>query len=500
VSGLNEALTIFFVQWGRQASRTVRRRGSPMLQKLPATQGEAEAVPQLVNSISRRLGDFGLMLHETAINITAVSNESERQVGQFKTLRDSAEVMVEANRKIDTISAIAQQTAKTGQAELSDCRIAIAEAIKRVALLVSTTETIEQRLAEVEKALADVGGVSKAIEKIAQQTNLLALNATIEASRAGEAGRGFAVVAAEVKILSGQTREATLRIRSTVKTLSSQISQLRDHSTRGTADAQGTHQSTLTMEIAIDRVGESLTELTGHNEVIKAEATQNLKYCAATFDELTALEQGLSSSSASLGTANSQVAETHSKLAHLIDEIGNSSILTEDTPYIEAAKAMRARVVDVFENGLATKALTSDELFSEDYTEIPDTNPKQYMAKFTRFCEETLPVIQETAKNCLPHIAFAVTTDRTGYLPVHNAEYSKSQGKDPAWNMLNCRNRMFFPTQHTMGDIDFTRPSYLLTRKRELGQGKYVMVKIAIAPVWIAGRYWGSASLGYILP
>ena len=83
-----------------------------MLQKLPATQGEAEAVPQLVNSISRRLGDFGLMLHETAINITAVSNESDRQVGQFKTLRDGAEVMVEANRKIDTTSAIAQQTAK----------------------------------------------------------------------------------------------------------------------------------------------------------------------------------------------------------------------------------------------------------------------------------------------------------------------------------------------------------------------------------------------------
>jgi hypothetical protein len=26
------------------------------------------------------------------------------------------------------------------------------------------------------------------------------------------------------------------------------------------------------------------------------------------------------------------------------------------------------------------------------------------------------------------------------------------------------------------------------------------MVKIAVAPLWIAGRYWGSASLAYILP
>ena len=473
-----------------------------MLQTLepPHADAEAGSVPALVNSVSRRLGDFGLMLHETAINITAVTGESERQVGQFKALRDSAEVMVEANRKIDMTSATAEQTAKTGHVELSDCRAAISEAVGRVALLVSTTETIEQRLAEVEKALADVGGVSKAIEKIAQQTNLLALNATIEASRAGEAGRGFAVVAAEVKALSGQTREATLRIRSTVDTLSSQISQLRDDSTRGTSDAYGTHQSTQTIETAIGRVGASLIRLTELNEAIKGEAAHNLKYCAATIDQLTGLEGGLSSSSASLGAANRQVAETHSKLAQLIDQIGNSSIPTDDTPYLEAARAMRARVVDVFENALATGALTADELFSEDYTEIPDTDPRQYMAKFTRFCEQTLPAILEAAKNSLPHVAFAVATDRTGYLPVHNAEYSKPQGKDPAWNIANCRNRMFFPTQHTMGDIDFTRPSYLLTRRRELGQGKHVMIKIAIAPVWVAGRYWGSASIGYILP
>jgi methyl-accepting chemotaxis protein len=473
-----------------------------MLQTLPAPPADTDAksIALLVNSISRRLGDFGLMLHETATNITAVTSESERQVVQFKTLRDSADVMVEANRKIDTTSGMAQETARIGQRELSDCRDAITEAIKRVSLLVATTEAIEQRLAEVEKALADVGGVSKAIEKIAQQTNLLALNATIEASRAGDAGRGFAVVAAEVKILSGQTREATLRIRSTVDTLSSQIAQLRNDSTRGTSDARGTHQSTQSIETAIGRVGENLAELSELNQAIKGEAAQNLKYCAGTIDELTGLEKGLTSSSTSLGSANTQVAETHKKLAHLIDEISNSSIQTDDTPYLEAARAMRARVVDVFERALARKALTVDELFSEDYTEISGTNPKQYMAKFTRFCEQELPAILEPSKNCLPHIAFAVATDRTGYLPVHNAEYSKPQGKDPAWNAVNCRNRMFFPTQHTMGDIDFTRPSYLLTRRRELGRGKHVMIKIAIAPVWVAGRYWGSASIGYILP
>jgi methyl-accepting chemotaxis protein len=93
-----------------------------------------------------------------------------------------------------------------------------------------------------------------------------------------------------------------------------------------------------------------------------------------------------------------------------------------------------------------------------------------------------------------------VITDRTGYLPVHNAEYSKPQGPDPVWNAVNCRNKMFFPTQTTMGDVDYTHPSYLLTRRRDLGNGKHVMIKIAYAPIWVGGRYWGAASIGYVLP
>jgi hypothetical protein len=68
------------------------------------------------------------------------------------------------------------------------------------------------------------------------------------------------------------------------------------------------------------------------------------------------------------------------------------------------------------------------------------------------------------------------------------------------WNAVNCRNKMFFPAQKTISDMDHTHPSYLFTRRRDLGNGKYVMIKIADAPIWIGGRYWGPATIGYILP
>lgn len=64
-----------------------------------------------------------------------------------------------------------------------------------------------------------VAGVAQQISAITRQTNLLALNATIEAARAGENGRGFAVVAGEVKVLAGQTNEATDEIAEILSTL-----------------------------------------------------------------------------------------------------------------------------------------------------------------------------------------------------------------------------------------------------------------------------------------
>jgi methyl-accepting chemotaxis protein len=461
---------------------------------------EALAAISLVRSLSGKLGTVGLDAHDAASHLNDVATQFERQVKQIQRLRASAEAMVEANKQIDLATETAHATAESAHAALDISRQTIGQAIARVATLVDAVERIEHRLGEISKSLDEVAGVSGTIEEIARRTNLLALNAAIEAAHAGAAGRGFAVVAGEVKVLAAQTRAATLMIGKTVGTLSGQIATLIAESTGAAADAVATRDGTRHIEDTVASVGKSFATLTTLSGTVASTARGNLDQCGTLIAELDTLDGGVAGASKNLRAADAEVTKLLGKLEDIVDAVATDRVRTADTPYLDAIRNIAAEVGATFEAAIDCGELTLDDLFDNRYAEIPNTNPQQFMARYTEVADRRLPPIQERALQQLPHVQFCRCIDRNCYVATHNLYCSKPQGPDPAWNDTNSRNRRFFKHRAMLVAAQSQKPVQLQTMRRDMGGGKFVMMKTAGAPVRIGGRHWGAASIAYILP
>jgi methyl-accepting chemotaxis protein len=470
-----------------------------LIVQTPPAPIDAEVSVKLVSSIGRRLGGIGVNVHEAATSINAIAQQFARQEAQLLSLRQGVGAMADANRRIDSATHEGHQTAEASQSDLAESRQAISQAIARVGSLADAVERIEKRLGDVSKSLTEVAEISGAIEAIASQTNLLALNATIEAARAGDAGRGFAVVAGEVKALSGQTRGATLKIGRTIASLSQQITSLVGEATTATNAAAETRAGASIIEGAVDRVGRSIEALSALSATIADGARGNLSQCDAVLAEVGAVEEGVAVSASNLRSANKQTGALHEQLANLVNEVATAGVETDDTPYLEAARVMTARMVAIVEEGIRSGEVTMDDVFDRNYVMVPNTNPQQYMTRFVDFADRHLRPLLDEYLTALPNAAFTLCFDVNVYAPTHNSKCSLPQRSERAWNLVNSRNRMKHDQAPQAVKAATSQSILLQTFRREAAGGKFAMLKVASMPVIIGGRQWGGAGIGYVV-
>jgi methyl-accepting chemotaxis protein len=248
------------------------------VERLRETIGEVAQTAGSVGSSSDEMAatseQAGKATGEIAQAVGHVAEGAERQVRMVEEAKRSAE---EVARAVAESAENASQAAEVAQ----EARQVAQEGVAAAAQADDAMSSVRDSSAEVTEAIRllsdkseQIGAIVQTITGIAEQTNLLALNAAIEAARAGEQGRGFAVVAEEVRKLAEESQAAAHEISGLIGAIQEETSKavnVVEDGARRTADGAQVVQAT---REAFLKIGSSVEDMTARIEQIAAVAQQ----------------------------------------------------------------------------------------------------------------------------------------------------------------------------------------------------------------------------------
>ena len=463
-----------------------------------------EDPPDQLGDIGQRAGRLGVEIADVAGIVADLSAIGRAQAEHAGAAMAAAAAMNETNANLAGLMLKTRTSAVDTRSVLGDSAATMASVVERstgtMRSLGEGALQFRSVLDEVDLKLKDVRAASTAIEQIARETRLLALNASVEAARAGDAGRGFAIIANAVKDLADQIAQFSGQSAGHLVSLSGTLNDLKSRANENATAAQGAIEesgtaarATETLHALVDSVGDLVEEIVA----MEGPVERNIQSFAAVEAQLSGLVATVEQSKMHLDMAGERSAAILSISEDLMLFIAQSGIETEDTPIIELAQDVAAKVAALFTAALERGELTSTDLFDETYQPVPGTNPQQFLTRFNPFTDRFLPELQEPVLGFDERITFCAAVDRNGYLPTHNRIYSQRQGKDPVWNAANCRNRRMFNDRTGLSAGRSEKPFLLQTYRRDMGGGKFVLIKDCSAPITVKGRHWGGFRIGY---
>lgn len=449
--------------------------------------------------LSRHLTEIGVDVVDLAGFLDQIDAQAQSQLGVLTDAQGQARAVVQANFAVR--SALSEvRDASSSALEIVDDSVsqmrAAGDSTQEVAQWV---RALRGRMSDIEERLQAVTQSNMEISAIARQVNILAVNAKIEAARAGEAGLGFAVVAEAINELSRKTGHAADRIGGSIEELDGRIGALKSEAEGVSQTATQVIEGASFTDSALGNIAQKVrsTAQTTHRISAEAETVRTaLEKFEGTFDGIgTAVRTTVDGVEQARRRTNTLVDMTELLVQDCVRLGGQAT----DQKLIDAVRRLAGQIATVFEDGLRTEQITREELFTRVYTDIPGTNPPQVMAPFTAFTDKVLPPIQEAAVELDPRIVFCAAVDQNGYLPTHNKKFSHPQSSDPDWNQGHCRNRRIFDDRVGLKAGNNLESFLLQVYRRDMGGGKFVMMKDLSAPIFVDGLHWGGLRLAFAL-
>ena len=437
-------------------------RGEPS-----AAAPELQAAPDLhaaVRSIGQQAGAIG---HESA-EVRGLLDDSTKASAR------SAQAVAALAGQVQDITRAHGDIGSVSKASLD----AVLRARKAV-------EDVGTEVAGVMTTLRQVSDAAGSITQIALQTRLVAFNASVEAKRAGEAGRGFGVVADAVKDLAGKVESSSKEIMRTVGDLDRRIEALSREIRigEGQTEAGAFHRA--------------LADVQGGVASVTRAAAQSSAVCAGLNTQMAGIAAEMGQTGKALDAAM-QRSETFLVVSeHLIELVAECGIETEDTPFIRAATEAAGQIAKLLEDALRTSSIAEADLFDEAYKPMPGTNPAQFTTRANALTDRLCPEVQERMLGLSDKVVFCIAADRNGYIGTHNKKYCQPQRGDLLWDSANSRYRRIFNDRTGLASARNTRPFLLQTYRRDMGGGRFLVMKEAAAPIMVNGRHWGGLRLAF---
>ena len=223
-------------------------------------QGILTQVHEAANSLSSAVTEI---LASVTQQVTS-ANQQSAAISQTSTTTDEVKAISEqAIQRAQEVVDASQRTvhvSRSGQG-------ALGEVIQVMGLINARVESIAENILALSEQTQQIGEIIASVSDIAAQSNMLALNASVEAARAGEQGKGFATVAAEVRNLAGQSKQATVQVKTILLDIQDGIN------STVMATEEGTKVVSQGMEL-VAQTGEVITQLASAIDDAAQAATQ----------------------------------------------------------------------------------------------------------------------------------------------------------------------------------------------------------------------------------
>lgn len=383
----------------------------------------------------------------------------------------------------EAMQALARQLQQIGQAQAA-ITAATAESAAAVQRARGALGVVGSEVNGMASTLAQVSGAAAEITKISLQTRLVAFNAAVEAKHAGDAGRGFAVVAEAVKALAGQVEASSKAIVSAIASLQERIDRFSAELTEDAARPSQIHAAFSAVEADVQRIAHSAADSGQQMHLLNERAQE--------------LDREVSQASRGLKVAFDGSDRFLRMAEDLVEQIAESGVEVDDMPFIRAAQQAAGEIATLLEGALREGQVSQADLFDENYRAIEGTSPPQHLTRFCPVTDRLFPAVQEKMLAFSDRIVFCIAVDRNGYVATHNRKYCQPQRPgDTVWNTANSRYRRIFNDRTGLASARNTRPFLLQTYRRDMGGGRFVVLKEATAPIVVNGRHWGGLRLAF---